>query len=61
MIRAQFTWDRRIRHYSDEGKYIKQIETCVVYEDAVDAMPCPFTYEETDEYIPVKTEEIEEL
>lgn len=43
----------RIRHYSDEGFYIKQIETNILYEDAVDNIPCKYTYEETDELIPV--------
>ena len=42
----------RIRHYSDSGHMIRQIETGVLYEDAVDVMPCPYTYEETDELIP---------
>ena len=42
----------RIRHYSDEGKRIRQIETGAVYDDALDVMPCRYTYEETDELIP---------
>ena len=37
-----------IRHYSDTGKYIKQVETGVEYIDAVDAVPCMYTYEETE-------------
>ena len=47
----------RIRRYSNEGYYIRQIETGEIYEDAVDVVPCRYTYEETDEKIPV----IEEL
>lgn len=30
---------------------IRQVETETVYEDAVDVMPCRYTYEETDEPI----------
>jgi hypothetical protein len=38
-----------IRHYSDEGKKLKQVETGLVYDEAVDVVPCRYTYEETDE------------
>ena len=41
----------RIRHYSDKNMKIRQIETGIVYDDAVDIVPCPYTYEETDEPI----------
>ena len=37
-----------IRHYSDAGKYIRQVETGAEYVDAVDAVPCAYTYEETE-------------
>ena len=39
------------RTYSDEGYYIKQIETGNIYEEAVDIETENFTYEETDEKI----------
>lgn len=42
----------RVRHYSDEGMYIEQVETGIRYEDAVDVIPCKYTYIETDEPIP---------
>lgn len=42
-----------IRHYSDQGMKIRQIETGFIYEDAVDILPCKYTYEETDE--PIET------
>lgn len=42
----------RIHHYSDAGYKIRQIETGIVYYDAVDVLPCRYTYEETDEPIP---------
>lgn len=41
----------RIRHYSDAGFKLRQIETGVLYDDAVDVVPCKYTYEETDELI----------
>ena len=34
--------------YSDEGRMLLQIETGVLYDDAMDVSPCPYTYEETD-------------
>lgn len=40
------------RHYSDAGKMILQVETGVVYSEAVDVYPCRYTYKETEEYIP---------
>ena len=51
----------RIRHYSDAGFRILQNETGIVYDDAVDVMPCRYTYSETDELIEVveTTEPIE--
>lgn len=42
----------RIRHYSDMELKIRQIETGIIYEDAVDVIPCMYTYEETD--IPIE-------
>lgn len=41
----------RIRHWSDAGMMIRQIETGIDYEDAVDNIPCLYTYEETDKPI----------
>lgn len=43
---------RRVRHYSDRGMMIRQAETGHIYEDAVDNVPCRYTYDETDEPIP---------
>ena len=37
-----------VRHYSDSDKMIKQVETGVLYSDAIDVEPCDYTYEETD-------------
>lgn len=50
MIQTEMIEDR-IRHYSDAGMRIRQIETGIIYDDAVDVVPCRYTYEETDEAI----------
>jgi hypothetical protein len=46
--------DTRERRYSDQKMKIRQIETQVLYDDAVDVIPCKYTYEETD--IPIDEE-----
>ena len=37
-----------IKHESDAGKYIRQLETGREYSSAVDVVPCRYTYEETE-------------
>ena len=44
-----------IKHESDSGKMIRQVETGREYSSAVDVTPCRYTYEETDE--PIEQEE----
>lgn len=39
------------RTYSDEGKRIRQVETDVVYDEAIDVETATWTYVETDELI----------
>lgn len=39
------------RTYSDENYKIKQIETGIVYDEAIDIEDAPYTYEETNEKI----------
>lgn len=39
------------RNYSDEGYMIKQVETGVLYGEAIDVENAPYTYEETDIFI----------
>lgn len=41
-----------IKHESDAGKIILQVETGRKYASAVDVIPCKYTYEETDKDIP---------
>ena len=40
-----------IRHFSDAGKYIRQVETGIEYAEAIDVMPCRYTYEETEKEV----------
>lgn len=40
------------RTYSDKGLYIKQVQTEIIYEEAVDVENAPYTYEETN--IPIE-------
>ena len=53
-----------IKHYSDAGFMLLQVETGIKYADPVDVVPCRYTYEETDELIETDEEsamsEIEE-
>lgn len=49
MIKEEFlTTGPWVRHYSDQGVKIKQNETGAIYDDAIDVIPCPYTYSETD-------------
>ena len=45
--------DTRERRYSDKNVHLLQVETGILYEDAVDVIPCRYTYEESD--VPVKS------
>lgn len=58
MIRVELYGDDMIRHYSDSGFVILQVETGIEYAEAIDGIPCPYTYIETDELID-KPEEME--
>lgn len=40
-----------IKHYSDKGVMLLQVETGAKYADPIDLVPCAYTYEETDELI----------
>ena len=50
-IKTQQISETQIRHYSDENFKIRQIETGILYDEAVDVVPCRYTYEESDEPI----------
>lgn len=38
---------------SDKGVFIQKTGTAERYIEAIDSIPCPFTYLETDESIPI--------
>lgn len=44
------------KHYSNENKIIIQVETQIEYAEAIDIMPCPYTYVESDKDIEVEQE-----
>jgi len=57
MILTEYLNDGKlIKHYSDKGVMLLQVETGIKYSDPVDAVPCKYTYEETDELIEVDEE-----
>ena len=45
------------KSYSDAGFYIKQVETGVEYEEAIDVENAPYTYVETEKVIENEIEE----
>jgi hypothetical protein len=51
MIVKEIIGENLIRHYSDQGFKIKQLETGILYDEAVDLVPCQYTYEETNKRI----------
>ena len=50
-----------IRHYSDAGYVLMQVETGAKYSDPVDAVPCQYTYVETDELIESEETDMSEI
>jgi hypothetical protein len=58
MLKEEIISDTLVKHYSDSGFLIRQIETGALYGEAVDLRPCRYTYEETD--LPENPEEPEE-
>lgn len=36
------------RRYSDQNVKLRQVETDTLWNDAINAIPCQFTYEETN-------------
>lgn len=54
MIKREFYKTRKdgvklYRTYSDEGFRIKQVETRLIYDEAVDVETANYAYQETDE------------
>ena len=57
MIKTELLQDGAlIRHYSDQGMKLRQVETGIEYDEAIDIVPCKYTYEETD--VPVWEETV---
>ena len=54
-LKTEIINDKLIRHYAEDSQgnryYIEQIETGVEYEEAVDVIPCRYTYVVTDKKI----------
>lgn len=47
--------NRELLHtYSDNNKYILQVETNFKYNEAYDVIPCRYTYTETEEEIVIE-------
>ena len=60
MILTEFLHDGTlIKHYSDAGVLMLQVETGIKYAEAVDVVPCRYTYVETDEKIEIDDEDVE--
>lgn len=57
MIIEELYSDTLIRHYSDRGMMIRQVETGTEYAEAIDILPCKYTYDETENPIPDYGEE----
>lgn len=57
IVKELLLTENRIYQYSNANVKIRQIETGVVYDSALDIYPCPYTYEETD--IPIDEEPLE--
>lgn len=56
MIDVEYSNDNTlIRHFSTLGVKLRQVETGELYDDPIDDINCPYTYEETA--IPVKEDE----
>lgn len=51
MIKRELFADNLYRTYSDEGFKIRQVETGIIFDDALDLESANYTYEETEEKI----------
>lgn len=66
MVRREFHSTRRdgvklYRSYSDVGKMIKQNETGMIYDEAIDVENAPYTYIETEKSVEISAEEALEI
>lgn len=62
MIKYEYLNDATlVRHYSDAGFMLLQNETGILYSDPIDAVPCQYTYTETEEKIEVEEAHRDEI
>ena len=62
MIKTELLKDGElVRHYSDKGLRLLQVETGLLYDEAIDIVPCQYTYEETNEKIEVEEDNYVDL
>ena len=58
MIQTEYLNDGTlIKHYSEAGFMLLQVETGIKYSDPVDVVPCRYTYTETEELVESEVEE----
>ncbi len=48
MLVEEIISETLVKHYSNEGFKILQKETGLLYIEAIDIIPCKYTYEETN-------------
>lgn len=63
IVQEQIDGRNLIKTYSNIGKWVQQVETGAVYGEAIDIIPCPYTYIEVeapldDEDDPTESERI---
>ena len=58
MIVKEILNQQFIKQYSDRGMKLRQKETGVLYDEAIDLIPCEYTYEETDEKMEMVEEQL---
>jgi hypothetical protein len=55
LIKYEILENNLIKHYAEDSLgnryYIKQVETGIEYEEAIDVIPCRYTYVVTDKKI----------
>lgn len=54
-IKTEIIKEKLIRHYAEDENgvkyYIKQVETGIEYDEAIDVIPCRYTYVATNKKI----------
>ena len=54
-LKTEIIDDKLIKHYAEDSQgnkyYIKQVETGIEYDEAIDVIPCRYTYSVTDKKI----------